>query len=713
MLDQNTIDRIYDAANIVDVVSDYVTLRRSGASYKGLCPFHDDKTPSFYVNPAKQICKCFSCGKGGNVVHFIMEEEQLGYYDALRFLAKRYGIEVKEREYSDEERKAQNDRESMFAVNEWASNYFHDLMLNDPDGRAIGLAYFRNRGVRDDIIEKFRLGFCLDRPDAMAKAALQKGYREEYIVRTGLAYKRDNGTFGDKFRGRVMFPWFNVSGQISAFGGRVLAAATKGVAQKYMNSPNSDIFVKENELYGIFQAKKQIAKENLVYMVEGYTDVIAMHQCGIENVVANSGTALSEAQIRILHRFTTNITLIYDGDAAGIHAAQRGINMLLADGMNVKVLLLPDGDDPDSFSKKHTADEFRQYVAAHQTDFIVFKTNLSLQGVQNDPLRRSQLATEILKSICVIPDEITRAAYVHECSELMKMNEAMLLRQCNNLRREYIEQKKLERERQKQREQRLAERQQQQQSAAPISPTTTAGGTAAPTSGTADAGTTAPPPADGESRPFEPLPDEAYDNEEPPTQQSATTATPTNPIYVPTQSKLVQIEKLIMTQVVRHGWETFATYDAEGNPCEVTVAEFVREELDVDELTFQHPLYAQMMQLAAEHIGEEGFDGERFFRDYPSLDVSREAADMLTNRYQLSEIMPLTEQEQSLSRRIPHLMLDYKFELLSEEMARLKKQLKTPEVLAETDKQLEIMQQIAELRNGKRLLAERLGDRVM
>ncbi|MBQ1970041.1 MAG: DNA primase, partial [Paludibacteraceae bacterium] len=297
MIDQSTIDRIIDAANIVDVVSEYVTLRRAGASYKGLCPFHDDKTPSFYVSPAKGLCKCFSCGKGGNSVHFIMEQEQLTYYEALKFLAKKYGIEVKERELTDEQKQSQSERESMFAVNEWASNYFHQTMLNHQDGRAVGLAYFRSRGFRDDIIERFRLGFCLSQNDAMAKEAKKKGYKEEYLVKTGLCYRRDDGTLRDKYWGRVMFPWFSVSGKVTAFGGRVLDARTKGVSQKYINSPESEIFHKSNELYGIFQAKKAIVKEDRVYMVEGYTDVISMHQCGVENVVANSGTALNEAQI--------------------------------------------------------------------------------------------------------------------------------------------------------------------------------------------------------------------------------------------------------------------------------------------------------------------------------------------------------------------------------------------------------------------------------
>ena len=455
MIPQSTIDRIIDAANIVDVVSDYVTLRRAGASYKGLCPFHDDKTPSFSVSPARGVCKCFSCGKGGNSVHFIMEMEQMSYVEALKHLAKKYGIPVEEEEMTDEQRQRMNERESMFAVNEWAAKYFSQIMMNNQDGRAIGLAYFRSRGFRDDIIAKFRLGFCLDSPDAMSKEAKAKGYNEKYLVDTGLCVKRDNGTVYDRFRGRAMFPWIAVNGKVVAFGGRVLDARTKGVNQKYVNSPDSLIYHKANELYGIFQAKKQIAKEDMVYMVEGYTDVLAMHQCGIENVVANSGTALNEAQIHLLHRFTNNITLLYDGDEAGIHAATRSTDMLLAEGMNVKILLLPDGDDPDSFSRKHNAQEFKEYVAAHQTDFILFKTNLLLKDAERDPIKRAKLTEEIVKSIAVIPDEIIRSTYVHECAEILNMDEAVLMRSANKNRAAIIENMKKEAQREREREARL------------------------------------------------------------------------------------------------------------------------------------------------------------------------------------------------------------------------------------------------------------------
>ena len=418
-----------DAVNIVDVVGEFVNLRKSGVNYKGLCPFHDDKTPSFMVSPARQICKCFSCGEGGNAVNFLMKHEQITYPEALRWLAKKYNIEIQERELSDDEKREQSERESMFVVNEWACQYFHNILKNDVDGMAIGKQYFRSRGIRDDIIERFQLGFALNKRDALANEAKRKGYKEEFLVKTGLCIENEKGVY-DRFAGRAIFPWLNVSGKVVAFGGRKLDAATKGVQQKYVNSPDSEIYHKERELYGIYQAKKAIVKEDCVYMVEGYTDVIAMHQCGLENVVANSGTALSIYQIRLLHRFTPNIVLLYDGDEAGIHAAMRGTDMLLQEGMNVKVLLLPDGDDPDSFARKHTAQEFKEYIEQHQTDFIQFKTELLLKNV-TDPIKRAEAINNIVRSVSVIPDPIVRATYITECSRRLEVNERTLITQTN------------------------------------------------------------------------------------------------------------------------------------------------------------------------------------------------------------------------------------------------------------------------------------------
>lgn len=431
MIDHATIERIKDAANIVEVVSEFVTLRKSGSNYKGLCPFHDEKTPSFYVSPARGTCHCFGCGKGGNPVGFIMEHEQMTYPEALRWLARKYHIEIKERELSDNEKREQSERESMFIVNEWAASYFQHLMHDTADGVAIGMQYFRSRGFRDDIVSKFQLGYDDTDRRALAQEALRKGYKEDFLLKTGICYKNDRGELIDRYAGRVIFPWIGISGKVVGFGGRLLDSRTKGVNQKYVNSPDSDIYHKDRELYGIYQAKKAIAKEDRVYMVEGYTDVISMHQCGIENVVANSGTALSVHQIHILHRFTSNITLLYDGDAAGIHAALRGTDMLLSEGMNLKVLLLPDGDDPDSFARKHSANEFRKYIEEHQTDFIEFKTDLLLRG-ERDPLKRSEAINSVVRSISFVTNPILRDTYLHDCSVRMGINEATLINTLNN-----------------------------------------------------------------------------------------------------------------------------------------------------------------------------------------------------------------------------------------------------------------------------------------
>lgn len=435
MIDRATVERIKDAANIVEVVSEFVTLRRSGANYKGLCPFHNEKTPSFYVSPARGTCHCFGCGKGGTPIGFIMEHEQMTYPEALRWLAQKYHIEIHEREQTDEEKREQSERESMFIVNEWVADYFNNLLHDDPDGIALGMQYFRSRGFRDDIIKKFRLGYDLNDRHALANTARSKGYNEDFLLKTGICYRNDRGELIDRYAGRVMFPWIGVSGKVVGFGGRLLDARTKGVNQKYVNSPDSEIYHKDRELYGIYQAKKAIAKDDRVYMVEGYTDVISMHQCGIENVVANSGTALSLHQIHMLHRFTSNITLLYDGDAAGIHAALRGTDMLLSEGMNLKVLLLPDGDDPDSFARKHTAADFKQYIEEHQTDFMEFKTDLLLKG-ERDPLKRSEAINSIVKSISLVQNQILRDTYLHDCAVRMGMNEATLINTMNKFIRE-------------------------------------------------------------------------------------------------------------------------------------------------------------------------------------------------------------------------------------------------------------------------------------
>ena len=646
MIPQSTIDRIVDAANIVDVVSDYVTLRRAGASYKGLCPFHDDKTPSFSVSPARGVCKCFSCGKGGNSVHFIMEMEQMSYVEALKHLAKKYGIPVEEEEMTDEQRQKMNERESMFAVNEWAAKYFSQTMMNNQDGRAIGLAYFRSRGFRDDIIAKFRLGFCLDSSDAMLKEAKAKGYNEKYLVDTGLCVKRDNGTLYDRFRGRAMFPWVAVNGKVVAFGGRVLDARTKGVNQKYVNSPDSIIYHKANELYGIFQAKKQIAKEDMVYMVEGYTDVLAMHQCGIENVVANSGTALNEAQIHLLHRFTNNITLLYDGDEAGIHAATRSTDMLLAEGMNVKILLLPDGDDPDSFSRKHNAQEFKEYVDAHQTDFILFKTNLLLKDAQRDPIKRAQLTEDIVKSIAVIPDEIIRSTYVHECAEILNMDEAVLMRGANKNRAAILENLKKEAQRERERQARLLE----------------AG---------KESGNEVDESRAGEVKDVKDAADDSFASL---TSESDTTQPPADIQPIATKQSLseqrfIGLERMMMTLITRYGEQLIDGENGDGTPSKTSLAEYVQGDLEYDGIALRSPLYAKMLSLVCQHAHDEGFVASKFLINNQDEDISREAADLISDRYQLSKGNQMAQTEEELKvAYLTRLLLDYKNAIIEEEM---------------------------------------------
>jgi DNA primase len=606
-----------------------------------------------------------------------MEMEQMSYVEALKHLAKKYGIAVEEEEMTDEQRQRMNERESMFAVNEWAANYFSQTMQNNQDGRAIGLAYFRSRGFRDDIIAKFRLGFCLDTPTTMSDEAKAKGYNEKYLIDTGLSVKRDNGDIYDRFRGRAIFPWVAVNGKVVAFGGRVLDARTKGVSQKYVNSPDSLIYHKANELYGIFQAKKQIAKEDMVYMVEGYTDVLAMHQCGIENVVANSGTALNEAQIHLLHRFTNNITLLYDGDEAGIHAATRSTDMLLAEGMNVKILLLPDGDDPDSFSRKHNAQEFKTYVDEHQTDFILFKTNLLLKDAGRDPIKRAKLTEDIVKSIAVIPDEIVRSTYVHECAELLDMDEAILMRSANKNRAAIIENMKKEAQREREREERLA---------------------TATTDDEAFAAITAEQEANTQSNP-------------------AIVEEVIGPMPVGenrAEQRLLGIERLMMTLVARYGEQSIDVEGADGNTTQVTLAEYVQGDLDYDNIALRSPLYAEMLRLTCQHVHDEGFTASKFLLNNQNEDISREAADLISDRYQLSSGNQMTQSEEELKvAYLTRLLLDYKNAIIEEELKQCNSDLTRPEVKNDIDLTLNTMRRIKELSEIQRQLAKILGDRVI
>ena len=657
MIDRATVDKIMDAVNIVDVVGEFVNLRKAGVNYKGLCPFHDDKTPSFMVSPARQICKCFACGEGGNAVNFLMKHEQITYPEALRWLAKKYNIEIQERELNEEEKREQSERESMFIVNEWARDYFHAILQNDVDGQAIGKQYFRSRGIRDDIIEKFQLGFALTKRDALVNEARRKGFKDEFLVKTGLCYDTspklgedgrglnngsssdpqppNSGGLRDRFAGRAIFPWLNVSGKVVAFGGRKLDAATKGVQQKYVNSPDSEIYHKERELYGIYQAKKAIVKEDCVYMVEGYTDVIAMHQCGLENVVANSGTALSTYQIKLLHRFTQNIVLLYDGDEAGIHAAMRGTDMLLAEGMNIKVLLLPDGDDPDSFARKHTAQQFKEYIEEHQTDFIQFKTELMLKGVK-DPIKKAEAINNIIRTIAVIPDPMVRTAYIKDCSQRLDVKETTLVNQVNK----YI----------------------------------------------------------AEEREEEHKEHQSVDNE-----IAMASLVP--------QDK--EVERLLVQNIIRHGDEViYSGLETEdGETVNLNVAQYIDYDLSSDGLTFSEDLYNQILKEAVEHSADEGFKAERYFMQHPNPEISQLAAKLGIAKHQLSRSFDKKMSESDLQQHINHLILDFRMDIVSQQLDDLKRQMK--EAGSDMVRIKELMTAFQEAQNLRNALARQLGSDVI
>ena len=706
MIDQATIDRILDAAQIEDVVSEFVTLRRRGVNLVGLCPFHDDKTPSFYVSPAKGLCKCFSCGKGGNVVHFIMEHEQLNYYEALKWLAKKYGIEVKERELSNEEKLAQSVRESLFLVNSFANNYFQDILHNHRDGQAIGLSYFRQRGFRDDIIKKFQLGFSTESRDALFQEAKKKGFNTDYLVKTGLCYTRDDGQVRDRFWGRVIFPVHTLSGKVVAFGGRVLNTADKKVA-KYVNSPESEIYHKSRELYGIYFAKQAIVKQDKCYLVEGYTDVISMHQAGVENVVASSGTALTAGQIRMIHRFTNNITVLYDGDWAGIKASIRGIDMLLEEGMNIKVMLLPDGDDPDSFARKHNATEFQEYIAAHEVDFIRFKTNLLMSDAGNDPYKRASLITDIVKSISVIPEAIVRAEYIKECSQMLHVEERILVSEVAKLKKE--------------KEEAQAKSSHRENAAAGSTEATQRTGHAEGTANAASAETTASGAEDeayyaalAAGYEAAPTPSTAHAGEHEPVSPDLLQRAQLN-FNSGTVNPLYPKERLIVQQLIRHG-EKVMFLDEESNQ-EVTVTEYVASELEMDEITFTTPLFMEVLRELQQHVGEMGFTAERHFITHANPELSRLAVDLVEEKYQLSKYHSKTQTIVSdadrLAELMVHLMVDYKHSLVEKELKDTLNRLREPEVMNNPDKCLEVMSRYKELMEIKQHMAKHLGDRVI
>ena len=677
MIDQLTVERILDAANIVDVISEFVTLRKRGVNYVGLCPFHNEKTPSFYVSPSKGICKCFSCGKGGNVIHFLMEHEQLSYYDAAATLADKYGIPYEKREMTENERILQNERESLFLVNQFARDYFIDTLRNTPQGVAIGLGYFRKRGFRDDIIEKFQLGYCPDEPDALAKYALSKGYVKENLVKSGICYEREDGSLRDRFRGRVIFPVHSISGKIVAFGGRVMKSDAK--TAKYVNSPESSIYSKSKELYGLYFAKQAIVRKDRCFLVEGYADVISMFQSGVENVVASSGTSLTPGQIRLIHRFTNNITVLYDGDRAGIKASIRGIDMLLSEGMNVKVLLLPDGEDPDSFAQSHNATAFQEYIESHQVDFIRFKVNLLMDDAADDPISRSDLIKDITKSISVIQDQIVRSVYIKECSQILKVDERLLIADINRQQRErYM---------------------------------------SAP-------GRTQLPAAEKEQS--EPMTQKELETD-------STVSSDMNPVeeQLSDNDKLrreirglknqglgpiMDKERLLAQLIVRYGNKTICMIETETGPQAMTVGSFIIQSLSNDEIDFSHPVYKRIVQLFDENSGQQGFDTIRFYLSHPERFVSLTAASLMEERYQLSELFKsgkAQDSESHLFELTTHLMADYQMEVVRLEIKNLEKQMQDPKAMETPGMMKDIQLRYQALLKTRNALAKKLGERVV
>lgn len=659
MIDRATVEKIKEAANIVDVVSEFVTLRRSGANYKGLCPFHNEKTPSFYVSPARGTCHCFGCGKGGSPVTFIMEHEQMTYPEALRWLANKYHIEIHERELTDHEREEQSLRESMFIINEWTANYFEDQLHSPANGDDIGMQYFRSRGFRDDVIRKFRLGYDLPNRFKLAQAAIGQGYKADFLVKTGICYQNEHGELIDRYAGRVTFPWIGVNGKVVGFTARVLDSRTKGVNQKYVNSPDSDLFHKDHELYGIFQAKKAIAREDRVYMVEGQADVIAMHQCGLENTVANSGTALSMHQIHMLHRFTSNITLIYDGDAAGIHAALRGTDMLLSEGMNLNVLLLPGGQDPDEFARSHTAADFRQYIDDHQVDFIQFKTDLMLRN-ERDPKKRADAINSIVESISVVPNQILRDTYIHDCSQRIGLNESTLINQMNNF---------------------IRNRQ---------------------------AGTTA------QRQDHEPAGTQTQPN------HGATPVVTPTPLQQASKVSML-IAQLVIRNGERIIMDDVEGED--GQHYSLTVAQYVFYNLTADHLSLGNELLDRVLSEAAEHCNDPSFVAEPYFINHEDINISKLATDLSMDRYHLSQpktegpdneeakLQALRNETEDLRGRAIHLLLDFRMDYVEAQLKKLQTEMKT--LGNDMEKLKEHMERYRDMQHLRNQLARQLGSNII
>ena len=669
MIDQFTIDKIQSAAQIEQVVSDFITLRKRGVNYVGLCPFHDDTKPSFYVSPAKNICKCFSCGEGGTPVHFIMKHEQLSYVDALKYLAKKYGIEVKETEQTDEQKQMQSDRDSMFILNAYAQKAFTTNLFEHSEGKSVGLPYFHERGFREDIIKKFQLGYSLDEKDAFSRQAIKAGYNQGYLEKTGLTVISENQSIIDRFRGRVMFPVHTLSGKVVAFGGRILKNEKTA---KYINSPESEIYHKGNELYGIFFARQAIVKQDRCFLVEGYTDVISMHQAGIENVVASSGTALTQGQIRLIHRLTNNVTVLYDGDAAGIKAALRGIDLLLEAGLNIKIVLLPEGEDPDSFARKQNASSFNDFIKEHEADFVRFKAGLLLEEAGNDPVKKAQTVTEIVNTIAIIPEEIIRLLYIKECSRLTGVDEGTLVRAIAKKRQELLLQKKK---------------------------------------------TLYPDPE--ADRPEEnQAPENAPASQEMPL--------PEDNFYFDKTATLDKHEKNILYYVIRYGEIDMANVESENDndafpkkelskEDSIYVIEYIVEELEHDDLKLTHPVYRQMVEETFLKYREEGFRAETYFRNHIDPQISKIAAELSTDKYIESKIHSKykniqNEEEKRLKEILPYIVINYKNAVLQNTIDELNRKMQKEEDIEQNSI---LLKQLFELNEKKKQFALYLRERIV
>ena len=647
-IDRETIERILDSAKIEEVVGDFVTLKRRGVNLIGLCPFHNEKTPSFTVSPAKNYCKCFGCGKGGNPVHFIMEHEQLSYYDALRWLAKKYHIEIKERELTDEEKREESIRESLFVINQYALQFFNDTLHNTDEGKAIGLNYFRHRGLRDETIKKFCLGYSLEKRDSFATTATAAGYNADLIAKTGVCYKTDDGRLQDRFWGRVIFPVHTISGKVVAFGGRILQNNAK--AAKYVNSPESEIYHKSDHLYGLYFAKQSIIQKDHCILVEGYLDVISMYQAGIQNVVASSGTSLTTGQIRLIHRFTNNITLLYDGDKAGIKASLRGIDMLLEEGMNINVVLLPEGEDPDSYAQSHSTEEVEQFIEKNKVDFIRFKTNLLLDEVGDDPIRRAGLIGDVVKSIAVVPSDILRSEYIKRCSEMLKVGEQLLVKETAKLRMQHAEEQ----------EKRNSNTENK-----------------------------------NEENAVETKVDELQQN-----------------IIKSYDNALHHKERAIIQFMLKNGEKLLQVPEDKANNTPAfteTVLSHLFYSFDEDGIEISHPLYARIFKEAAEHLENPAFNPERHFIAHPDHEISKLTAELCGERYLLSKFF--TEQgndernEQAvLFEQTTRLAVAYKLSIVDEMLKETMEMMKNPETISNPERMQEAMEDFKFLKETQRAL---------